>query len=121
MIRLWNMGLRASRALGHHDGEVRDLAFTPDGRTLASASYDGTARIWDLTNGSNVPIRGAGYFQRVAIRQDGRELAASNADGTLYTVPLPLPGAPPADPRQLLQRIESMTTAGAKPADQRQW
>jgi WD40 repeat protein len=34
-----------------HKGLVVALAYSPDGRTLASASADGTARLWDLTTG----------------------------------------------------------------------
>ena len=28
---------------------VTDIAFSPDGQTLASSSYDGTVLLWDLT------------------------------------------------------------------------
>ena len=35
---------------GHH-GLVVALAYSPDGRMLASASADGTARLWDLNEG----------------------------------------------------------------------
>jgi WD40 repeat protein len=34
-----------------HKGLVVALAYSPDGRTLASASADGTARLWDLATG----------------------------------------------------------------------
>jgi WD40 repeat protein len=34
-----------------HSGLVVALAYSPDGRTLASASADGTARLWDLNTG----------------------------------------------------------------------
>ena len=34
-----------------HTGCVRSLAVSPDGKTLASASYDGTVKLWDVASG----------------------------------------------------------------------
>ena len=35
-------------ALTRHGGQVRALAFTPDGRTLVTGGTDGKVRLWDL-------------------------------------------------------------------------
>src|SRR5262249_1288066 len=60
-----------------HTGLVVALAYAPDGRTLASASSDGTARLWDLATGRLVATlqSKAERAHCVAFAPDGRSLA----------------------------------------------
>ncbi|MGW1517178.1 nSTAND1 domain-containing NTPase [Streptomyces sp. NPDC002287] len=73
-------------SLPAHDKEVVALAYRPDGRQLATASGDRTARLWQ-TRGSGRPtlvatLTGHGApLRAVAYRPDGRALATAAADG----------------------------------------
>ena len=50
-IRLYDAGLNELRVLRGHTKPVRGLAWSPDGAQLASASLDGTLRLWDPATG----------------------------------------------------------------------
>src|SRR5262249_35154375 len=76
---------QSDRLLRRHVGQVRGVAFSPDGRLLASSGNDGTIRICDIVTDRELnPLRGhEGTVYGVAYSPDGRTLASAGADHTL--------------------------------------
>jgi WD40 repeat protein len=66
-------------------GGVFDSAFSPDGRTLATSSWDGQVRLWELATGQ-VRCSFKGHTDRlfrVAFAPDGREVASGGVEGSV--------------------------------------
>jgi RNA polymerase sigma factor (sigma-70 family) len=83
--RLWEVaGGKELVRLAHGEGELRTIAFSPDGRTVAGGGDYGWARIWDVETGKEQrKFPKAGYrVQSVAFAPDGRTLAIASASST---------------------------------------
>jgi hypothetical protein len=64
------------RILAGHEAEVRDVAFSPNGETLASVGTDYTLRLWDLETGEGrVLFRSDWHARSVEFSPEGRCIA----------------------------------------------
>ncbi|WP_375258013.1 WD40 repeat domain-containing protein, partial [Citreimonas sp.] len=92
-VRAWG---DAPRVLGRHQGKVAALAVSPDGRTLASGSWDGSILLWPVADDAEPQTleRPGSGVNAVAFSQDGRFLFAGTSNGDLLRYDLAEGGAP---------------------------
>lgn len=68
-----------------HQQLVNDVKFSPDGRIIASASFDNSIKLWDAKDGKFITSL-RGHVQAVfsvAWSADSRLLVSGSADSTL--------------------------------------
>jgi WD40 repeat protein len=78
-LQLWDISGNTIKKpfVGHRDS-VHSVAFSPDGKTIVSGSWDGTVRIWDLSGHCMAkPFQGhQGGVCSIAFSPDGKTMSA---------------------------------------------
>ncbi|MBY5871905.1 TIR domain-containing protein [Rhizobium ruizarguesonis] len=75
---------RLMGVLPGHIGYVSGAAYSPDGKLMATASEDGTARIWDAVSGAELHVL-TGHLatvRNVEFSPDGKTVLTASDDGT---------------------------------------
>jgi cytochrome c len=95
-IGIWTPGNQKPDAvLEGHQGPIVALAASPDGATLASASWDRTIRLWPLAGGTPRVLEGHQQnVNGVAFAPDGRLLVSAGYDATVRIWQLDEPEPP---------------------------
>src|SRR5215470_10622578 len=89
-IAVWTPGQQQpDKVLDGHAAPIASLAVSPDGATLASASWDGTVRLWPLAGGRPRVLEGHKQnVNGVAFTPDGHAVVSAGYDLTLRVWPL---------------------------------
>ena len=98
-----------------HSSFVRGVAFSPDGKRIATASADQTAKVWDAESGKELlTLRGhSSAVYGVAFSPDGKRLATASADATVQVYAL--------DIRELLNLARSRVTRTFTPDEYKRY
>jgi WD40 repeat protein len=74
------------QTLEGHSEPVSAIAFSPNGKQLASSSHDRTVRLWDTVTGATLQLfQGhSDTMHAVAFPPDGKQLASCSSDETMW-------------------------------------
>merc|ERR1712187_748753 len=87
VVQVWDVKDQQTVALTGHEGEIEAVSFSENGYYLASASRDGTVKLWDLRKPLNIQtlkISDNGPVNSVRFDSTGQYLAVGAASVPVY-------------------------------------
>jgi WD40 repeat protein len=83
-LSAWSRHHMETRMVLSHAGSVVKIAFSPDGKSIVTASHDHTARLWDTATGRPLarPLQHADRVNFVAFSPDGKTVLTGSDDRT---------------------------------------
>jgi WD40 repeat protein len=100
-VRIWDARTGDQvRSIAGHSARVLSVAFSPDGRLLATGAGDGTASLWNVATGGELRrLDGrADLLTHVAFSPDGRSLFATGNDDDIRVWDLDVPTLEMSEP-----------------------
>lgn len=73
------------RTLEEHSQEITSIAFSPNGQTLVSGSWDKTVKLWNLPTGQQIRdfSENSKRILSVAFSSDSKTFASVSGDNTI--------------------------------------
>ena len=81
--RVWDLMAEQEVARYGHQAQITSQAFSPDGRYVAGTANEGTARVWKITDGTEVVRIHDPFIRFSAFSTDGRFLITGGANGSI--------------------------------------
>ncbi len=82
-VRVWEPSTGKEISSMTLEGNIRTVAFSPDGQFVVSGGDDNTARVWESTTGKEITrLAHGGPVTDVVFNQDGRHVLTGSEDST---------------------------------------